>query len=133
MIKINTRSKNLTPEKVHNLVYNTILWCQSNLGVNNRRSKKFTAQIQALSLDAMGDFNYKTNTITVYHWNNRNVKEIICTTIHEYTHYLQPIRTKYNKLAKVYKYYSKHPMERQAVRMERHYKTCWNEIRKNIL
>ena len=132
MTKINSRLHKLSADQINSIVENTILWCQENVGVNNRRKNPFQVRVDTISIDAMGEFNYKTNTIAVYTWVHFTPAQLIRTLLHEYTHYMQPIRSYYNKMARVHKYYSRHPMERQAVRMERLYKMCWEDIRKKV-
>lgn len=133
MIKINSRLHKLEVDKINSIVENTVLWCQDNFGVNNRRKNPFMVKVDTFSFDAMGQFNYKTNEITVFTWLHSNPGSLVSTIIHEYTHYLQPIRSKYNKLAKIYKHYDKHPMEKEAYKTEKKYfKKCWSEIRNKI-
>ena len=77
----------------------------------------------------MGQFDYKTNTLTIYHNNNYTVKDLIQTTIHEYTHYLQPISTYYYKYSRIYRYYD-NPFEVEAFKNEKkYYRKCWKSIK----
>lgn len=133
MIKINSRLHRVDPNDVHRIVEQTILWCQENLGVNNRRRNPLSVEVKDMSLTSMGEFNYKENSITVYYWMHIDVGSLVSTVIHEYTHYLQPVRKYYNKLWAIHKYHSRHPMERQAFRTEKKYfKICWNDIKSSV-
>ena len=70
------------------------------------------------------------NEILIYYGSIDNIKELLQTCIHEWTHQLQPIRTKY------YKYpgsYSRNPYERQARRNEDKYTPIvWKELKHKI-
>lgn len=132
MIKINSRLDNLSVEEISQVITSTILWCQKNIGVNNRRKGNLKLLVGQASLKNYGEFNWNTNTIKVYLYPHKTPGCLIRTLIHEYTHYMQPLRKYYHVMSAYYKYYSRHPMERQAFRMEKHYKTCWEDIRKKI-
>ena len=57
---------------------------------------------------------------------------MVQTVIHEYAHYMQPIKSSYNKLLKEYGY-DDHPMEIEAREIEKeYYKDCWNKIKNKI-
>ena len=130
-MKINSKTTSLSTYEVRKIVNLTIKWCQSRLGVNNRRRQKFSVSIVKFG-PAMGEFDFKRNTVIIYYGNNPSVKDIVKTTIHEYTHYLQS-RTKYKEYEKFY-YYSNHPCEREARRNEEKYTDmCIKEIKKYLL
>lgn len=108
-------------------------WCVQNFGVNNRRSKPFSVSIrkQTSGSPCYGQFCHETNTISVFTNNCHNVRLLVQTLIHEYTHYMQPIRGSYYKLLDEYGY-EQHPMEVEAREMEAYYKDCWKYIKKKI-
>jgi hypothetical protein len=109
----------------------TIQWCRENLGVNNRRRSPFTFSVvnqRTVHLKYMGRFFTLKNKLVVYHNNNDNVKELIKTTIHEYTHYLQPLRKYYYGYTLKYGY-NKNPFEVEARKNEKKYfKKCFKSI-----
>jgi hypothetical protein len=77
-----------------------------------------------------GEYDCWDNEIFIY-WNNcDNVRELICTVVHEWTHQNQPIVTKY------YKYpgtYSRNPYERAAKYAEQKWTpVVWKEIKHKI-
>lgn len=86
--------------------------CVSTLG--RKRNKKVpTIQIRSHDRDAYGYYNELTNVIRV-HWDlHKGVGEFVRTIVHEYTHYLQPIKTQYIKLYKKFGY-DNHPFEIKA-------------------
>jgi hypothetical protein len=136
-MKLKTSTKTISLQEKREIVKKTIEWCKTNLGVYNRRRNKFKYSIRVQSkkdinkigCEAMGQFECKTNTLTIYHNNNETVKDLVQTTIHEYTHYLQPISTYYRKYYKIYDYYS-NPFEIEAFKNEKkYYKKCWKSIK----
>lgn len=59
-----------------------------------------------------------------------NVKKVIQTVIHEYTHFLQDLRSYSRVLNEVG--YVEHPQEVEARMMEKLYSNCWKEIKHNL-
>ena len=105
-------------------------WCQENMGVNNRRKNPFKLSIikQVSGAPCYGMFDEVENKIYIFHNNCPNIKMLIQTVLHEYTHYLQPIRGSYMKLMDGYGYQD-HPMEVEAREMEGYYLNVWNKIK----
>ena len=140
MIKLKTRTDTLTKAQKRRVVDATIKWCNANLGVNNRRKNKLTYSVivqspkivKVMNAEAMGMFNPKFNKLIVFHNNNDTVMEMVQTTIHEYTHYLQPIAKYYNFFNKNYGY-KDNPFEVQAFNNEKiYYKECWKSIKGSL-
>lgn len=134
-MKLNTKTNTLDNKQIRKIVNMTILWCQNNMGVNNKRRSKFKISVckqHTKKEPLMGVFDQFDNRVIVYYNNCESVKQLICTTIHEYTHYLQPILTYYLKLYKKFGY-NEHPMEVEAEENEKLYKECWNFLKINLL
>jgi hypothetical protein len=136
-MKLKTNTDTLSLQEKREIVKKTIKWCQTNFGLYNRRKNKFKYSIKiqsredfkAIGCKAMGSFNCKTNTLTVFHDNNDTVRDLVQTTIHEYTHYLQPVATYYYKYSKIFKY-DENPFEVEAFKNEKkYYKKCWKSIK----
>ncbi len=84
------------------------------LGVNNRKRNLLSIIIDNnINATSFGCYDAFINEITIYTKNSNTIEEFISTFIHEYTHYLQPIRTKYYKLYKQFGY-DNHPHEIHA-------------------
>ena len=132
-MRINTHTSTLTPGEIRTIIIGTIKWCQLCLGVNNRRKNGLNVSITYNGgMDEMGGFNYKTNTLIIYYNNNVRVRDLVRTTIHEYTHYLQPVRKYYGEYHRIYGY-DYNPMEKEAVSNEnKHYKRAWRMILKSV-
>jgi len=128
-----TRTSSLSSSKVREIVHYAIQWCAISYGVNNRRRSPFSVSIrkQTSGSPCYGQFDHNTNTLTVFYNRCENVRLLIQTVLHEYTHYMQPIRGSYHKLLDDYGY-ENHPMEIEAREMEMFYKDCWNYVKKMI-
>ena len=129
MIYLNTKVEGLGRAPAVSIANMALRWCKRNLGVNKR--KKFEpiwSVVKGFDTDC-GAYDADDNEVWIYWDQCENVRELIQTCIHEWTHQLQPIRTKY------YKYpgsYSRNPYEREARRNEDKYtKACWTHIKQN--
>jgi len=84
------------------------------LGVNNRKKTPLSITIDDdTNATSFGVYDAFINNITIYTKHSNTIEEFISTFIHEYTHYTQPIRTKYYKLYKQFGY-DNHPHEIHA-------------------
>lgn len=72
------------------------------------------------------------NQITIYRNNINNVRDLIRVFVHEYTHSLQPIKTKYYKLLDKYGYVD-HPFEIEANNNgDMYYNQLWLAYKKTL-
>lgn len=129
MIIGTTYTKELDKKTIKDIVSLTMMWCSHNMGVNNRRKFKLSLSVRKQRKKTrMGEYQPINNQLTVFYDNCPVVKDLVTTTIHEYTHYLQPITTQYYKLYKEFGY-DDHPMEIEAVDNEqRLYDICWEQL-----
>ena len=106
-------------------------WCKTNLGINNRKKYLPIWYVKkGWDEDLCGEYDHELNEVHIYYGGIEDVKELIQTCIHEWTHQLQPITTKYFKYPGSY---SRNPYERQAKYNEqKYYKECWAHIKKKI-
>lgn len=114
------------------IAHMTITWCKKNLGVNQRKAYQPIWSLSAAIDDGKtcGDYDDIENEITIYYKNMDDVREIISTVIHEWTHQLQPCRSKYKKWKGSYK---KNPLEVEAYRAEALYTSpCWQDIKHKV-
>ena len=130
MIYLNTKVQGLGRAPAVKIANMALRWCRRELGVNKR--KKFDpiwSVVKGYDTDC-GAYDADDNEVWVYWDQCETVRELIATCIHEWTHQLQPIRTKY------YKYpgsYSRNPYERQARRNEDKYTPLvWKHIKTKI-
>ena len=137
-MKLTTKTYNLSPREQREIVKKTIMWCREFFGENHRRKNEFTYYVGPQPKQLLkrygkyfGCYDCVENKLYIYPENNKNVRDLICTTIHEYTHYTQPIRSKYYKLDEQYGYIN-NPFEVVARTNEKLYKNCWKEIKGSI-
>ena len=122
-----------TKKKLYNL---SIRWCKEFFGVNERKRTKlkviFSKRKRKIKNSIVfGNYCFYRNRITIYLPHCNTAEEIVSTTIHEYTHYLQS-RLRY-KYYEQYHYYSTHPYEREARRNEEKYtQICLKEIKNSL-
>ena len=132
MIYLKTKIKDLGREPAVRIARSALKWCERTLGVNNRKKWKVQTYVRKAwpGDDTCGEYDCWDNEIYIYWDNCEDVRDLIATCVHEWTHQNQPILTKY------YKYpgtYSRNPYERQARYNEVKWTPiCWREIRHNI-
>lgn len=131
-IYLKTPLQPLGRREIGRIAHMTITWCKKNLGINQRKAYQ---PIWSLSShnegdEICGDYDDVENEITIYYKNIDDVRELISTVIHEWTHQLQPCRSKYKKWKGSYR---KNPLEVEAYAAETLYTSpCWNEIKGKV-
>jgi hypothetical protein len=104
-------------------------YCEEN--ISKKTNVTFRVVKSRRKDDAMGDYCPYDKTINLYHDKIKNIGEFTSTFIHEYTHSLQPIKSKYYKLLKKHGY-DKHPHEIESRRNEKlHNRKLLNYLRRN--
>ena len=130
MVYLSTPTAKLGRSECVRICDMALRWCRRELGENNRKQYGIAWYIQKQEFGDMGEYDGDDHEIYIFWNNNKNVKDLIQTCIHEYTHSLQPIRTKYWKFPGTY---SRNPYERQAKYNEHKYlPECWQHINKRI-
>ena len=103
-------------------------WCKKTFGISTINGPYPKFIFHRTGKEIAGLYDPWKNEIHVWKERHRTFLGFIGTIIHEYTHYHQSIKRQYQKLDKIYLYKS-HPLEREAIRMERKYKwMCYYEI-----
>ena len=131
-IYLNTKITALGRAPAVRIAEMALRWCRRNIGVNYR--KKYLPAwyiIKSPGCESLcGEYDCWDNEVYVYWDQCTDVRELINTCIHEWTHQMQPIRTKY------YKYpgtYSRNPYERQARYNEIKYTpVVWKQIKTKL-
>lgn len=132
MIKSNYKPKNLSKDLIKKVCNLTIKWCKKNLGENETKILPLTLIVKNKMRNYYGYYDHRKNSLIVCIDKNETVEELVKTVIHEYTHYLQPIRKYYFKVAKITGYWE-NPYEIEAQRNEEKlFKKCWKEVRKSL-
>ncbi len=125
------KTETLTLDELLDIAKHTLFWLENNLGVNKRHKIRQSLSITNDSSAFMGLYEPYKNKMTIYVKNNEYIRDFVQTIIHEYTHTLQPIKTKYNKYRNLP--WRDNPYEAEAINNELTlYKDCWKEVRKNF-
>jgi hypothetical protein len=127
---LKTPTSDMTVHQIRRVVCETIRWCETNMGTKSYGVNYCVRTLGDKYTPAYGWYDGRRKTISVFRNHSPNVKMIVRTVLHEYTHYLQNLRWYNNTLSKVG--YNKHPQELEARGMENLYSVCWNEIKNKI-
>ena len=95
MIYAKTPTSTLTKKQLKKVLQFCANWCYENMGVNNRKRTDLT---YSFGKDGDGFYGFYcpiNNHIRICTNECKTVGRLTSTFIHEYTHYLQPVRTKY--------------------------------------
>ena len=122
---MNSRTKlsTLSDKEIKGLLKFCYNYCTMTFGINKRKRtelKVFAAHSAQGQKKVCGWYCPMENEMTIFIKTCKTVGEFTSTFLHEYTHYMQPCRTKYHKLLEQYGY-EKHPFEIQALATEKFY------------
>jgi len=130
MIYLSTPIKKVGRVEAVRIANFVLRWCRRELGVNKRKKYYPLWYIVKGEEGLCGEYDHDENEVYVYWDQCDDVRELISTCIHEWTHQLQPIRTKYFKYPGTY---SRNPYERAACRNEDKYTPIvWRLIKPKI-
>lgn len=131
MIYLSTPLKQLGRAPTVRIANMALRWCKRELGVNNRKKYQPIWTVRKADWpDLCGEYDDEANEVLIYYDSIDTVRELLATCIHEWTHQLQPIRTKYFKYPGSY---SRNPYERQARYNEKKYTpVLWADIKHKI-
>jgi len=127
---LKTPTSELTVRQIRGVVCETIRWCETNLGTKSYKVDYSVRTLGEKYIPAYGCYDDSRKTIMVFRNHAPDVKMIVRSVLHEYTHYLQNLRWYNNTLKKVG--YDNHPQEVEARMMENLYSKCWNNIKNKI-
>jgi len=90
-------------------------FCSKTMGINRRKKTPIKIRIikNPYKSPRAGDYCPTDNEIRIFYNELHVLQEFVDTIIHEYTHHLQPILTKYDKLLDEFGY-DDHPHELEA-------------------
>lgn len=129
-IYLKTPTSDMTSPQIRRVVEQTIMWCEKNLGTKPSRQGSLNYKVISGKVPSYGVYDYKNNTITIYRNHTSDVKMVVRTVLHEYTHFLQNLRYYNLVLSRVG--HTKHPQEKEASMIENRYSICWNDIKNKI-
>ncbi len=124
-----TKLKGKHKKSIKNISVLTLLWCMKNWGINKRRTADINLTVDFANKPGnAGEYYYQVNTIAVYVKHNHNVRDLIDTIIHEFTHQRQAL-SGYEKMLKTFGY-DAHPLEQEAEATAKEFRRqCWREIK----
>jgi len=127
---LKTPTSDLSTSQIRLVVKETIMWCQENLGTKSYGVDYSVRTLGDKFIPTYGCYDNVRRTIFIFRNHTPNVKMIVRTVLHEYTHYLQNLRWYHNVLSKVG--YDKHPQELEACGKEKLYSNCWKDIKNKL-
>jgi hypothetical protein len=113
-----TPTNTLTKKQIKKLLKFSAKWCYENMGVNNRKRTDLTFSYGVETNGYYGFYCPVHNHIRLSIAECPTVGRLTSTFIHEYTHYLQPVRSKYLKSLAEHGYWNC-PFEVEARMMEK--------------
>lgn len=127
---LKTPTSEMTVHQIRRVVCETIRWCETNLGTKSYGVNYCVRTLGEKYVPAYGWYDGRRRTISIFRNHSPNVKMVVQTVLHEYTHYLQNLRWYQNVLSKVG--YDNHPQELEARGMEKLYSECWKQIKNKL-
>lgn len=107
----------LTKNEIKKVIDFSVEYCVNNLGFNNRKRKQLEIHYCDTNpyffLEVFGEYDAVNNMMYLYGDTCNTVGKLCSTVIHEYTHFLQPVLTKYKSANDEYGYLD-NPFEVEA-------------------
>jgi len=104
------------------IAVNVFNWCKKKFGPSQLNGPYPKLVFHKKHKGYAGYYDPWKNEIHVFRDRHRTFMGFIGTVIHEYTHYrYHSVKKQYHKLNKIYSY-KNHPMEQEAIKMEKKYK-----------
>ena len=120
-------------DQSYRLVNFTVEWCKKFFTAPHiKRRKPFCVMIHNTpDSEVYGEYCERNNWLTINLHNCPTVKDIVKTTIHEYTHFCQDLK-EYAVMTKQVGY-DNNPFEVEAVdNEEMYYNNCWRSIKNKL-
>jgi hypothetical protein len=129
-ILLKTDTRDLTLKKVKEIASLTLMYSISKFGVHKYKKVPKVSIINNPDLAYYGMFHCGTNRIVINRAYAVDVKLLVQTLLHEYTHYLQNMNEYKLVLKKVG--YDNHPYEVEARNNEKHYTEVYKQLKQII-
>jgi hypothetical protein len=127
-MKLYSKLENLNKKDIKKIVNLTLMWCIKKWGLNKKRKGLLCVEFGWEKKNYMGQYEYGENIISIYPKSIKNVRDLIDTTIHEFTHQRQSMSYYHTILKK--SGYSEHPMEIEANDVAfLNRKKCWDDVK----
>jgi hypothetical protein len=127
-----TKIKHQRRKRINKIIHLTLDWCIDKWGINSDHEDILDIDIvyqkDYTNTDTRGSYNSEMNEIEVFVFNNENVRALVDTIIHEFTHQRQDMGD-YWELNSTHGYVD-NPLEIEAWATAKKYrKECWYSIR----
>lgn len=133
-INLHTKIQDLDRTQLRKLNQFMIAWCEHYFGARNVRG----SPVRVRHVDPedpddwdnqyYGWYNRDTHCIYINVYRSKHIKQYMKTFLHEYTHSLQPVRTRYDNYSKVFGY-ADNPHEVHARANEMYYRYAWKTFK----
>ena len=130
-----TKTKHQRRKRIEMVINESFNWCINKWGVKQHKYDLFLdvcyKEHMISGLENRAEYCYKYNEITVYPSEHNNIRELIDSVIHEFTHQRQDMSKYFETLNK--SGYNDHPLEIEANKIAKKYrKECWYSIKKSV-
>ena len=118
-------------KRLNLVIFLTLEWCIEKWGLKPHEHQLELIMDYDYDFDVKAEYTKDLNEIIVYVRNHKNIRDLIDSVIHEFTHQRQNMDD-YGKIFKMvgYRY---HPLEIEANETAKKYrKCCWLEIKDKI-
>jgi hypothetical protein len=132
-MRLNTYTTKLSMDQSYRLVNLTVEWCKKFFTSPHikRRKELLVMLYSSPTHEVYGQYCERNNWLTINLANCKDVKDIVKTTIHEYTHFCQDLKEYAVMTKKVG--YDFNPFEVEARLNENtYYKNCWRSIKPKL-
>ncbi len=129
-ILLKTDTRDLTLTKIKEVSKLILMYSIGKFGVHDYKKVPTVSVINNPKLKYYGMFDCGTNKIVVNRAYSHNVKLLVQTILHEYTHYLQNM-TQYSSILKKVGY-DNHPFEIDARNSEKLYTEVYKQLKQLI-
>ena len=122
--------------RVNKIIHHTLDWCIDKWGLNGDRDVELDLDITYREHEHYGntskaEYCYEDNEIIIYPNHHSNVRDLIDSIIHEFTHQRQDMSKYIQTLLK--SGYQHHPLEIEAMEVAKKYRRdCCCDIKKEI-
>jgi hypothetical protein len=134
-MNLRTNTRLLTLKERRSLINFCKAWCMLYFGENRRHANALTVRVvdpedeDDFDNNLYGWYLQESHRIYININTCKTVKQFIKTFVHEYTHSIQPVKTRYRQYSKVFGYMD-NPYEVHARANEIYYKHIWECYKK---
>jgi hypothetical protein len=127
-----TNIKHQRRKRIENIIYSTLNWCIEKWGLKEHEIELDLdicyKEHMVSGSDTKAEYCSEWNDMVIYPSQHSNVRDLIDSVIHEFTHQRQDMSDYHKVLTK--SGYTNHPLEIEAVETAKKYrKECWYSIR----